>query len=239
MADDPILSINDLEVYYDKLLAVNDLSLTIERGNIVGLIGPNGAGKTTTLDAIAGLKSYDGTVTYKDRNLSRMDIKDIVADGIVYCTERRDLFPFLSVEANLLMGAHSRTDDDGIQSDLKMVYELFPRLYERRGQNAVTMSGGEQQMLAIGRSLMGDPDLLLLDEPTLGLAPVIIEEIRDVLSTLQEYGVTILLAEQNSIFSIDQCDQLFLLENGQIKLTGTAAEFKENDYVQEAYIGVV
>ena len=213
--------------------------MAIEEGEIVGIIGPNGAGKTTMLDSIAGFKGYDGSITFKGEEISSLTEQEIVRKGLVYCTEDRDLFPFFSVHENLLMGAQFRDDRAAVKSDMEFVYELFPRLDERRKQNAETMSGGEQQMLAIGRALMSDPDLLMLDEPTLGLAPVIIEDINVAIDRLLEEGITILLAEQNASFAMEHAERLFLLERGEITLQGPADELKDDEYVRDAYIGVV
>ncbi|MFC4544322.1 ABC transporter ATP-binding protein [Halosolutus amylolyticus] len=236
---DTILDVQDLNVYYGKSHALKGISLSIDRGEIYGVIGPNGAGKTTMLNAIAGFVDYEGTITYDGRDLATVSSERIVRDGLIYCTEDRDLFPFFSVHENLLMGAQFRDDRDAVRADLEMVYDLFPRLDERREQEAGTMSGGEQQMLAVGRALMSDPDLLMLDEPTLGLAPVIIEDIGDALETLRETeDLTILLAEQNSTFALGHAERLSLIETGEIELTGTADEFHDNEYVREAYVGV-
>ncbi|WP_265110446.1 ABC transporter ATP-binding protein [Halosolutus halophilus] len=236
---DTVLDIQDLNVYYGKSHALKGISLSIDRGEIYGVIGPNGAGKTTMLNAIAGFVDYDGTVTYDGTDLATRRSQEIVRDGLIYCTEDRDLFPFFSVHENLLMGAQFRDDRDAVQADLDMVYDLFPRLDERREQEAETMSGGEQQMLALGRALMSDPDLLMLDEPTLGLAPVIIEDIGNALETLQENDdLTILLAEQNSTFALRHAERLSLIETGEIELVGTSDEFHDNEYVREAYVGV-
>ncbi|AXR80860.1 ABC transporter ATP-binding protein [Natrarchaeobaculum sulfurireducens] len=240
MADsDPHLEIEDLHVYYGKSHALKGVSLSIEPGEIYGVIGPNGAGKTTMLNAIAGFVDYEGAIHYDGIDLATVSPRDIVTDGLVYCTEDRDLFPFFSVHENLQMGAQFRDDREAVKRDLEMVYDLFPRLDERREQEAETMSGGEQQMLAIGRALMSDPDLLMLDEPTLGLAPIIIEDINDAIETLNEdEGLTILLAEQNSTFALRHAERLALLETGEIELAGPADEFQDSDYIQEAYIGI-
>ncbi|SEW01861.1 ABC transporter ATP-binding protein [Natrinema salifodinae] len=234
-----ILDVDDLDVYYGKSHALKGVSLSIEPGEIYGVIGPNGAGKTTMLNAIAGFVDYEGMIRYDGTNLAAVNPQQIVRNGLVYCTEDRDLFPYFSVHENLLMGAQFRDDRDAVKADLAMVYDLFPRLDERREQEAETMSGGEQQMLAVGRALMSDPDLLMLDEPTLGLAPVIIEDIGRALETLQqEEGLTILLAEQNSTFALNHAERLSLIETGEIELSGTSAEFHDNEYVREAYVGV-
>ena len=225
---DPILEVEDLNVYYGKSHALKGVSLSINEGEIYGVIGPNGAGKTTMLNAIAGFVEYDGTIRYDGMDLATVKPQQIVRDGLIYCTEDRDLFPYFSVHENLLMGAQFRTDRDEVTDDLDMVYDLFPRLDERREQEAETMSGGEQQMLAVGRALMSDPDVLMLDEPTLGLAPVIIQDIGDALEKLQaETGLTILLAEQNSTFALTHAERLSLIETGEIELSGTHDEFRD------------
>jgi len=236
---DTILDINDLNVYYGKSHALKGVSLSIQEGEIYGVIGPNGAGKTTMLNAIAGFVDYEGSISYAGRDLAGQPSQEIVESGLIYCTEDRDLFPYFSVHENLLMGAQFRDDKAAVRDDLEMVYDLFPRLDERREQEAETMSGGEQQMLAVGRALMSDPDMLMLDEPTLGLAPVIIEDIGEALEKLQkEEGLTILLAEQNSTFALNHADRLSLIETGEIELSGPHDEFTDNDYVREAYVGV-
>ncbi|MBZ6496040.1 ABC transporter ATP-binding protein [Natrinema longum] len=235
---DPILEVEDLNVYYGKSHALKGVSLSIDEGEIYGVIGPNGAGKTTMLNAIAGFVDYEGAIRYDGTDLATVNPQQIVRDGLIYCTEDRDLFPFFSVHENLLMGAQFRDDRGAVQDDLDMVYELFPRLDERREQEAETMSGGEQQMLAVGRALMSDPDVLMLDEPTLGLAPVIIQDISDALERLSDQGLTILLAEQNSTFALRHAERLSLIETGEIELAGTSEEFHGNEYVREAYVGV-
>ncbi len=232
------LELEDVHVRYGKAHALKGISLSVERGEIYGVIGPNGAGKTTMLNAIAGFVEYEGDIGYDGVDLATVSPQQIVQNGLVYCTEDRDLFPFFSVHDNLLMGAQFRDDRDAVQEDLDMVYDLFPRLDERRTQEAETMSGGEQQMLAIGRALMSDPDMLMLDEPTIGLAPVIIQDISDAIETLQEEGLTILLAEQNSTFALRHAERLSLIETGEIELAGTSEEFHDNEYVREAYVGV-
>ncbi|WP_440765620.1 ABC transporter ATP-binding protein [Natronorubrum sp. DTA7] len=235
---DPYLDVQDLHVYYGKSHALKGISLTVEKGEIYGVIGPNGAGKTTMLNAIAGFVEYEGSITYDGIDLATVQPQQIVRDGLIYCTEDRDLFPFFSVHENLLMGAQFRDDRDAVQEDLDMVYDLFPRLDERRTQEAETMSGGEQQMLAIGRALMSDPDMLMLDEPTIGLAPVIIQDISEAIEALQDEGLTILLAEQNSTFALRHAERLSLIETGEIELAGTSEEFHDNEYVREAYVGI-
>jgi branched-chain amino acid transport system ATP-binding protein len=232
------LELTDVHVRYGKSHALKGVSLSIEPGEIYGVIGPNGAGKTTMLNAIAGFVDYEGRIEYAGTDLAGRTPQAIVNDGLVYCTEDRDLFPFFSVHENLLMGAQFRDDRDAARDDLEMVYELFPRLDERREQEAETMSGGEQQMLAIGRALMSDPDLLMLDEPTLGLAPIIIEDISEAIDRLNDQGLTILLAEQNSTFALRHAERLALIETGTIELSGSASALRDDEYIRDAYIGV-
>lgn len=234
-----MLEIDDVSISYGKTSAVSNVSMSVDEGEIVGIIGPNGAGKTTLLDAIAGFKGYEGSITFNGNEISSLTEQDVVQRGLVYCTEDRDLFPFFSVHENLLMGAQFRDDRKAVKDDLEFVYDLFPRLDERRDQHAETMSGGEQQMLAVGRALMSDPDLLMLDEPTLGLAPIIIEDINEAIDRLLEEGITILLAEQNSTFALKHAERLFLLERGEFTRQGLAEELKNDDYVRDAYIGVI
>ncbi|MEF8878708.1 MAG: ABC transporter ATP-binding protein [Haloarculaceae archaeon] len=237
MAGDVLLEIEDLDLFYGKSQALDGVSLHVDEGEIVSVIGPNGAGKTTMLNAISGLVDYDGTIRFKGEDLGERTEREVVEMGLVHCTEDRDLYPFFSVHQNLLMGGHL-IDRDRLDERIDYVYDLFPRLDERREQEAHTMSGGEQQMLAVGRALMGDPDLLMLDEPTQGLAPVIIEDISEAMEELQDEGLTILLAEQNSTFAMNHAERLYLLETGTIELSGTDEEFKDNDYVRDAYIGI-
>jgi len=233
-----LLEVEDLDVYYGKSQALDGISLRVDRGEIVSVIGPNGAGKTTMLEAISGLLDYEGTVRFDGTDLAECSEQEVVEMGLVHCTEDRDLYPFFTVHQNLLMGGHL-IEQDRLEDRLEYVYDLFPRLDERRDQEAHTMSGGEQQMLAVGRALMGDPELLMLDEPTQGLAPVIIEDISEAIADLQDEGLTILLAEQNSTFAMTHAERLYLLETGTIELSGTDEEFKDNEYVRDAYIGVV
>lgn len=236
---DPLFAVCNLDVFYEKAQALDDVSIHVDRGEIVSVIGPNGAGKTTMLNAISGLIDSEGTITFKDETISTKSERAIVERGLIHCTEDRDLFPFYTVHQNLVMGAHLIEDEETLSKRFEMVYDLFPRLDERRGQEAHTMSGGERQMLAIGRALMGDPDLLMLDEPTQGLAPVIIENISEAMEELQKQGLTILLAEQNASFAMRHAERLYLLETGSIELSGTAAAFQDNDHVRDAYIGIL
>ncbi|WP_265112106.1 ABC transporter ATP-binding protein [Halosolutus halophilus] len=234
-ANMPLLEASSLSVAYGKVQALRDVDIHVDSGEIVSIIGPNGAGKTTFADTISGFLPYEGSVTYRGEEVEMVEQNSLVEDGMIYCTEKRDLFPFMTVEENLELGAyHNR---DALEESREFVYDLFPRLEERADQEARTMSGGEQQMLAIGRSLMGDPTLLILDEPTIGLAPVIVNDISDALETIVDQGVTVLLAEQNVRFALDHADRIFLLENGTVKKAGIASEMKGDDYIRETYVG--
>jgi len=235
---EPVLQLEDVDVSYGKTQALKNVSLEVKEGEIVGIIGPNGAGKTTMLDSIAGYKEYSGSITYEGIEVAESKSGKLVNEGLVYCTEDRDLFPYFTVHENLQMGAQFRSEREAIQEDFEFVYDLFPRLDERRDQEAQTMSGGEQQMLAVGRALMSDPDLLMLDEPTLGLAPVIIDDISEALTRLHDEGMTILLVEQNSTFALRHAERLSLLEQGSIELSGSADELRDDEYIRDAYVGV-
>jgi branched-chain amino acid transport system ATP-binding protein len=215
--------------------ALRGIDLEVREGEIVSLIGPNGAGKTTFADTAAGFLEYAGTLRYRDVEVGDAEQSALVEAGMVYCTEKRDLFPFMDVETNLTMGAFRSRET--LEENLAFVYDVFPRLEDRKSQDARTMSGGEQQMLAIGRALMGEPDLLVLDEPTLGLAPVIIQDISAALDQIRGEGVTVLLAEQNVTFALNHADRIYLLENGSVAKSGAAAEMKGDDYIQDTYLG--
>ncbi|WP_255197589.1 ABC transporter ATP-binding protein [Halorarius litoreus] len=232
---DTIVEATDLSVSYGKVRALRDVDLTINEGEIVSLIGPNGAGKTTFADTTAGYLPYTGSISFKGTEVNSVDQSTLVDDGLIYTTEKRDLFAFMSVEENLTMGGYRSRDT--VDEMLEFVYDLFPRLEERRSQEARTMSGGEQQMLAIGRALMGSPELLILDEPTLGLAPVIIDDISDALDPILDRGVTILLAEQNVTFALNHADRIYLLENGSVAKSGPASEMKGDNYIRDTYLG--
>lgn len=239
MSTNPLLDVKDLSVYYGKSRALENVSFHIDEGEIVSVIGPNGAGKTTLLNAVSRVKEYEGTIRFDGEEISSLNEQEAVNRGIVHTPEERALYPYFSVHNNLLMGAYSRNDQEAIKSDLRRIYDLFPQLDERRSQHAGTLSGGEQQMLAIGRSLMTSPNLLMLDEPTLGLAPIITEEVNDVLEELRDAGMTILLAEQNASFAMEVAERMYLLETGNIELSGNANEFKDNEYIRDAYIGIM
>jgi branched-chain amino acid transport system ATP-binding protein len=232
---DQIVEIQDLRVSYGKVQALRGISLSLDRGDIVSVIGPNGAGKTTLADTIAGFLGYEGSVQYNGREVSARSVSNNVEDGLIYCTEDRDLFGFMSVEDNLTLGAY--LDYEERAERLEFVYDLFPRLEERTDQYANTLSGGEQQMLAIGRALMGEPDLLMLDEPTLGLAPVILDDISDALTEIVDTGVSVLLFEQNVRFALTHADHIHLLENGELVREGEPESIRSDDYVQDVYLG--
>ena len=232
----PVLEAEDVRVSYGKVTALRGLDLEVREGEIVSLIGPNGAGKTTFCNTASGFLDYQGSVRYRDQEVATVGQTELVAQGMIHCTEERDLFGYMDVEDNLELGGYLQ-DDAVIEERKEFVYDLFPRLDERREQNARSMSGGEQQMLAIGRALMGDPDLLILDEPTLGLAPVILQDIAEALDPIVEQGVTVLLTEQNVTFALEHADRIYLLENGEVAKEGTAEELQGDDYIRESYLG--
>jgi branched-chain amino acid transport system ATP-binding protein len=231
-----VLAADDLRVFYGKVTALRGLDVHVDEGEIVSLIGPNGAGKTTFCNTVSGFLSYQGSVRYRDQEVSSVGQTSLVKQGMIHCTEERDLFGYMDVEDNLELGGY-HIDDSVIQDRKNFVYDLFPRLDERREQNARSMSGGEQQMLTIGRALMGDPDLLILDEPTLGLAPVILKDIAEALDPIVDRGVTVLLTEQNVTFALEHADRIYLLENGEAVREGTPSELKGDDYITETYLG--
>jgi len=235
-----MLRVQGLTVRYGAAVAVEGLDIEVRPGEVVTLIGPNGAGKTSTLLALTGLARASGRVDYLGAPLNGLEPEERVARGMVLVHERRLLFGEMSVEDNLLLGAFARykRGKRGLREDLDRVYALFPRLAERRRQMAGTMSGGEQQMLAIGRALMSRPRLLLLDEPSLGLAPLVVREIFAILRRLKESGTTLLLVEQNAKAALALADRGYLLEAGRVVLTGTAAELASNPQVVEHYLGL-
>lgn len=233
-----MLKLENIEVYYGHVHAIKGVSLEVQEGELVSILGANGAGKTTTLMTISGIvRPRKGTVTYQDIDLTKLIPEEIVAQGIVQCPEGRRVFGGLSVMENLRMGAVRRTDRDEVKKDLDWVFSLFPVLKERIHQTGATLSGGEQQMLAIGRSLMAKPRLFMLDEPSLGLAPLVVQEIFKVIQQLHQQGVTILLVEQNARQAMAIADRCYLLETGQVALSGTAAELKSNIAVEQFYLG--
>ena len=233
-----MLKIDDINVYYGAIHAIKGISLEVNEGEIVTLIGANGAGKSTTLRTISGLlKPKTGTMTFEGKNIAGVPAHNIVKAGISQVPEGRRIFAEMSVMENLDLGAFIRKDKDGIQKDLKMVFERFPRLEERKNQEAGTLSGGEQQMLAMGRALMSRPRLLLLDEPSMGLAPLLIREIFSIIQDINKTGTTILLVEQNANMALSIANRAYVLETGRITLSGDAMELAASEDVRKAYLG--
>jgi branched-chain amino acid transport system ATP-binding protein len=234
-----MLSIENLHVYYGGIHALKGISLEVDEGQIVTLIGANGAGKSTTLRAISGIvRPQEGQITFENQDMTRFPAYEIVEQGIAMVPEGRRVFPDLTVLENLLLGAHTRQDPTGVQKDLEWICELFPILKERASQSAGTLSGGEQQMLAVGRALMSRPRLLLMDEPSLGLAPTLVKEVFRTIRQLHDEGTTILLVEQNARAALRIADYGYILETGEIVLEGTGKELAHNDDVRKAYLGV-
>ena len=235
---DVILKIEDIHTFYGSIEALKGISLEVREGEIVTLIGANGAGKSTTLRSINGLnRPREGSIVFKGKNITTRPPHEIVAMGISQSPEGRRLFPRMSVVENLEMGAFQRGDRRGIREDMDRVYGLFPRLAERKNQQAGTMSGGEQQMCAIGRALMARPKLLLLDEPSLGLAPIFVERIFEIVKTINEQGTSILLVEQNALMALDAANRGYVLETGTVALADDAKALRANDRVRRAYLG--
>jgi len=233
-----MLAVENLNVYYGNIAAVKGLSLAVRPGEIVTLIGSNGAGKSTTLRTISGLlHARQGSVTFKGKDISRMAGHHVVAAGICHSPEGRRIFPRMTVEENLELGAFLRKDREGIAADKERVLELFPRLRERIAQKAGTLSGGEQQMLAVSRALMGKPELLLLDEPSMGLAPVLVDLIFDTIQTIRDQGTTVLVVEQNALAALRIADYAYLLESGTLKLQGRGSDLAKDDDIVRAYMG--
>lgn len=233
-----MLEIRDLHVHYGGIHALKGISLDVPTGAIVTLIGANGAGKSSTLRAIAGLiKQKRGFIAWNGKEISHLDPVGIVKSGVVMSPEGRRIFPHLTVLENLHLGAYSRSDAPGIAKDLDWVFELFPRLRERKDQKGGTLSGGEQQMLAVGRALMSAPQLVMLDEPSLGLAPLLVKEVFHIIRTINARGMTVLLVEQNARAALKVAHQAYVLETGTITLSGTGAELIADTRVQQAYLG--
>jgi branched-chain amino acid transport system ATP-binding protein len=234
-----MLSIKDLNVSYGAIHAVHDVNLEVNDGEIVTLIGANGAGKTTILHTITGLKTAkSGTITYGNLDLRATDASKLIRYGISHVPEGRHIFPDMTVIENLEMGAYSKKmSKSGLEKKLEMVFERFPRLKERYKQLAGTLSGGEQQMLAMGRALMGDPKILLLDEPSMGLSPILVKEIFNIIKYCHELGMTILLVEQNARMALGIADRAYVLETGHITISGKAKDLLEDDRVRKAYLG--
>jgi branched-chain amino acid transport system ATP-binding protein len=233
-----LLEVDNIHTYYGNIHALKGISLTVDEGEIVSLIGSNGAGKTTTLRTISGLLSpREGAVRLNGEDLSAYDAHELVSMGIAMVPEGRGVFARLTVYENLRMGAFHRSDKE-IDSDIKRIYDLFPRLEERKNQVAGTMSGGEQQMLATGRALMSRPSLLLMDEPSMGLAPVLVEAIFDTIEEINNEGTTVLLVEQNAHMALQIATRGYVLQTGEIVLQDTAANLQRNEMVQKAYLGI-
>ena len=234
--NEPILTVSDLTVHYGGIEAVKGISLEVMEGEIVTLIGANGAGKSSTLRSIAGLvKPAGGTITFRGDNITGRDSAVIVKKGITLVPEGRRIFPDLTVLENLKVGAYLRRDE--IAGDIQWVYELFPRLNERSWQAGGTLSGGEQQMLAVGRALMARPKLIMMDEPSLGLAPLVVRDIFSIIRQINRQGVTILLIEQNANMALKVADKAYVMETGRITMSGTGRELLDNDAVRAAYLG--
>ncbi len=233
-----MLELKDIECRYGKISAVRGLSLEVKEGEFVTLIGANGAGKTTTLKCISGLlPAAKGTITFQGKDISNAPAADILAMGIGHCPEGRRVFPYMSVEENLEMGCYLRKDKDAIHEDMEQLFDRFPVLKERRKQAAGTLSGGEQQMLAISRALMSRPKLVLFDEPSLGLAPNLVDRMFQIVRDIRDQGVTVLMVEQNAYAALELCDHAYVLESGEVTLKGTGSELLENPNVREAYLG--
>ena len=232
-----ILKVDNINVYYGAIHAIKGISFQVNQGEVVTLIGANGAGKSTTLQTISGLlRSRTGSIEFCGENISNTPSHKIVEKGLAQVPEGRRIFLQMSVQENLEMGAYTQSSS-GIDADLEKVFQQFPRLKERRRQIAGTLSGGEQQMLAIGRALMSHPKLLMLDEPSMGLAPILVEQIFDIIKQLHKDGTTILLVEQNAQMALSVADRAYVMETGKITLSGTGAELAASDQVKKAYLG--
>ncbi len=238
MSAEPLLEVDDLEVAYGEVQVLWAISFTVARGEIVTLIGPNGAGKTTTLRAISGLLApLAGRIRFRHTDLTGLPAHEIVRRGVIQVPEGRKLWPRMTVEENLLLGAFAPRSRGMARQRLERVYALFPRLKARRRQLAGTMSGGEQQMCAIGRGLMSEPELLMFDEPSLGLAPLLVDELFARIADIAREGITILLVEQKVAHALEIADRGYILETGRTVLSGTGKELRENEYVQRSYLG--
>ena len=232
-----ILKVEGINVYYGAIHAIKDISFEVNQGEIVTLIGANGAGKTTTLQTISGLlHTRTGSITFQGQNITNIRADKLVSRGLAQVPEGRRVFLQMSVQENLEMGAYTQPQA-GVPKDLEMVFELFPRLKERRNQVAGTLSGGEQQMLAMGRAMMSHPKLLMLDEPSMGLAPLLVEQIFDIIQELNQNGMTILLVEQNAKMALSIANRAYVLETGKVVMEGRAKDLLEDDSVRKAYLG--
>ena len=233
-----LLEVKELQVHYGVIKALDGISFEVNKGEIVTLIGANGAGKTTTMQSINGLIPVSGgTVTYNGQDITNMPCHKIVNLGIAQVPEGRRVFQELSVYDNLVMGAYSQKDKSKMKQNIEEIYEWFPRLEERKNQMAGTLSGGEQQMLAMGRAMMSNPELLMLDEPSMGLSPLLVDQVFDIIKTFHKRGTTVLLVEQNAGKSLAISDRAYVLENGKIALSGTGTELMQSEEVKKAYLG--
>ena len=236
---EPTLLLEDVHTYYGSIHALKGVALEVHEGEVVTLIGANGAGKSTTLRSINGLNTpREGRIVFQGKDITRRPPHEIVQMGISQSPEGRRLFPHMSVLENLEMGAFQRSDRSQIREDLDRVYSLFPRLAERKNQRAGTLSGGEQQMVAMGRALMARPKLLMLDEPSMGLAPIFVEKIFEIVQEINQQGTTILLVEQNALMALDAADRGYVLETGRVALADEAKALRENEQVQKTYLGI-
>lgn len=233
-----MLEVKDLEVYYGMIQAIKGISFEVNKGEVIALIGANGAGKTTTLHTITGLLSpKKGSVMFEGKDITKIPAHKIVSMGMAHVPEGRRVFADLSVYENLKLGAYTRKDKENLNKDLESIYERFPRLAERKNQSAGTLSGGEQQMLAMGRALMSKPSIILMDEPSMGLSPILVNEIFDIIESISKSGTTVLLVEQNAKKALSIADRAYILETGKIVTSGKASELLENDSIKKAYLG--
>lgn len=233
-----LLEIQALRVYYGKALILEGVDLNIDQGELVGVIGPNGAGKTTLLRAISNVAPVQGMILFQGQRIDALSPEKIVRLGVIHCPERRHLFPDLSVVENIELGAYLRKDQEGIEQDKADIFEMFPILQKRQKQNAGTLSGGEQQMLALARSLMGKPSLLLLDEPSTGLALLVKQDISGKIKEIGERGVTTLLVEQDTQMAFELAERIYVLEQGKVAMKGVTEDIASNPYVKEVYLGM-
>ena len=233
-----MLEVKDLEVYYGMIQAIKGISFEVNKGEVIALIGANGAGKTTTLHTITGLLSpKKGSVMFEGKDITKIPAHKIVSMGMAHVPEGRRVFADLSVYENLKLGAYTRKDKENLNKDLESIYERFPRLAERKNQSAGTLSGGEQQMLAMGRALMSKPSIILMDEPSMGPSPILVNEIFDIIESISKSGTTVLLVEQNAKKALSIADRAYVLETGKIVTSGKASELLEDDSIKKAYLG--
>lgn len=234
----PLLEIKNLKVNYRGAQILHGIDMLVHEKECVAVLGPNGAGKTTLLRAISNLAPTTGQISFDDQDLTAFESYKIPPLGVIHCPENRRLFPEFTVEENLLMGAYLRKDKEGIQSDLEKCFDIFPILKKRLKQMAQTMSGGEQQMIAIARAIMGKPRLLMLDEPSIGLAQIVKEKVYEGISEIKKFGVTILVVEQDTVMAMEIADRIYIIEGGELVKSGTTEELKNDPHVRNAYLGV-